>query len=179
EPRVVPVREPGHDHLVEVAQHRLERLSMLRRRGGQLRAHVARPDPRGDGELRDAAEERVGPVGGRIEVVAEAHLGRGLRSFSICLHDRVLSTSSFVSQARRACPTPSSTNSSAPVSCASESITIFKPASRAARAWTSLKSSRSGCESISRKVPVSSAFSTIRSMSTCDAARLPIFLFVT
>ncbi len=42
EARVVPVRDPREDRLVEVAEDRLERLAMLGRRGRKPRAHLAR-----------------------------------------------------------------------------------------------------------------------------------------
>src|SRR4051812_13147071 len=177
EPRVVPVRQRRQHELVEIAQHRLERLRLLRRRLGQRRPQLAGCDPRGDRQLADPAEVVLDPGGRTCEILAEGGQ-RFFFNFSICFHVRVFSTSSFVSHARRACPTPSSTNSSAPTSCPSESITSFSPASRAARAFTSVRSSLSGCELISRNVPVSSAFSITRSTSTGAGGRFPIFRFV-
>jgi hypothetical protein len=55
-------------------------------------------------------------------------------SFLICGHVRVFSTCSFLSQARRAWPTPSSGYASARVECASLEIESSTPASPAARA---------------------------------------------
>ena len=64
-------------------------------------------DLRGDGQLADATQVVLDPVGREIEIVPERQ--RFFLSFSICFHVRVLTTSSFVSHARRAWPTPSST----------------------------------------------------------------------
>ena len=99
--------EPREDHLVQVAQERFEGLALFRRRLGQPGADGTGLDPGGDRQLADALEVRIGPVGGQVQVVAEGH--RCLRSFSICFHVRVFNTSPFVSHARRAWPTPSST----------------------------------------------------------------------
>src|SRR5581483_5522945 len=167
EARVVPVRERREDQLVEIAQHVRERLAALGRRSRQGGAHRAWLDGRRDAAFADRPQVRVRPVGCAIEVLAKCH-GRFFRSFSICFHARVLSTSSFVSHARRAWPIPSSTKSSAPTSWPSESTTSLSPASRAARACTSVRSRRSGCELISRNVPVSSAFWITTPTSTGD-----------
>ena len=102
------MRQRRQDELVEVAQHRLERLSLLRRRVRQLRAQLARRDGRRDRQLADAGEVVLDPGGCACEVVAERRQ-RFFFSFSICFHVRVFSTSSFVSHALRAWPTPSST----------------------------------------------------------------------
>ncbi len=111
------MREPREDQLVEIAQHRLERLAVLRRRLRQPRAHLAGLDARADRELADTLQVGVGPRGGAVEValkltllrLRQGYVGRFFRSFSICFHVRVFRTSSFVSHARRAWPTPSST----------------------------------------------------------------------
>src|SRR5207237_9252924 len=113
---------------------------------------------------------------GRSRVVVQLHRRlqrrRGLlceiyafSNFRTAGHDRVFSTWSFVSQARRACATPSSAHARARSSCASVETTTLAPASPASRAWTSRRSSRFGCELISRTVPVAAAFSTTRSTS--------------
>ena len=66
---------------------------------------------------------------------------------------------------------PISTYASAPtLVCAVLETTTLTPASPASRACASRRSSRSGCELISRNVPVSSARSTTRSMSTSAPA---------
>ena len=101
------MREPRQDQVVEIAQERFEGLPLFGRRGGKRGPDRAGLDPGRDRQLADPPQVRVGPVGGQVEVVTEGH--RFLRSFSICFHVRVLRTSSFVSQARRAWPTPSST----------------------------------------------------------------------
>ncbi len=62
---------------------------------------------RSHAQVADVRQVRVDPVGGAVEIVAERHAF--FFNFSICFHVRVLSTSSFVSHARRAWPTPSST----------------------------------------------------------------------
>ncbi len=104
---MVPVRQAGDDQLVEVTQHRLERLTLLGRRVRQSRANVAGRDARRDGQVGHSLQVRVRPVRREIEIVAERH--RFFFSFWICAQVRVFSTSSFVSHARRAWPTPSST----------------------------------------------------------------------
>ena len=79
--------------------------------GGDFRQRgpdLAGLDARGDRQLADALQIRVDPVGREVEIVAKPS-SRFFRSFSICFQVRVFSTSSFVSQARRAWPTPSST----------------------------------------------------------------------
>ena len=101
----LPVRDRRQEHVVEVAQDRRERLSALGRRRRELRAQLARLDLGEDGKLAHALEVRRDPVEGRGAVVAEAHL----RSFSISGHGRVFRICAFVSQARRAWATPSST----------------------------------------------------------------------
>ena len=70
EARVVPVRRARDDHLVEVAQDRVERLGLLGRRGRELRAHpagstvgahrVARGSPRGSAPPTRARRRRRG-----------------------------------------------------------------------------------------------------------------------
>ena len=77
--------------------------------GGQLRGELARRHLREHGQLADPLEVARGPVDRGVTVLAEVGHGRFRRSFSTCFHVRVLSTSSFVSQPRRACPTASST----------------------------------------------------------------------
>ena len=62
EARVLPVRDRRHEHVVEVAQHVRERLALLRRRGGQPRAHVARLDLREHRQLAHAARGRPRPT---------------------------------------------------------------------------------------------------------------------
>ena len=109
EARMVPVGEPRHDHVVEVAQQRLERLAVLGRSGGKLRADRARSDLCRDRQVADAREVGLDPRGRAHQIVVEAHEGRRFFSFSICFHVCVFTTSAFVSHARRACPTPNST----------------------------------------------------------------------
>ncbi len=104
---MVPVRQPRHDELVEVAQDRLERLCVLGRRRRQQSRQLPGLDLGRNGAVADPGEVALGPRGGAGEVVVEGHLF--FLSFSICFHVRVFSTSSRVSHARRACPTPSST----------------------------------------------------------------------
>ena len=98
----------GSDELVQIPQHRLEGLGLLRRLGGQSRPQLARCDRCGDGQPVDAGEIVLDPGGRAREIVSEGRQ-RFFFNFSICFHVRVFSTSSFVSHARRACPTPSST----------------------------------------------------------------------
>ena len=101
---VLPVRDPRQQHLVEVAQHRRERLGDLRRRLGQRPPDLARLDLCEHRQLPHPLEVRGCPLERRSAVVAEIQPS----SFLICGHVRVFSTCSFVSQARRAWPTPSS-----------------------------------------------------------------------
>ena len=74
EARVVPVREPRQDQLVEVAQERLERLALLGRRRRAAAARTAPGSTRAaTGSSPTRCEVRVDPVGGQVEVVAERH----------------------------------------------------------------------------------------------------------
>ena len=82
-----------------------ERLGRLRRRRRQPRAQLARLDLGEDGQLAHAFEIRRDPLDRGCAVVAEAHF----LSFSISFQDRVFRIWAFVSQARRAWATPSST----------------------------------------------------------------------
>ncbi len=99
------MRQPGHEQAVEVGEHCGERLRLVRRRPRQRRADVSRLNLREHGKLADALEVRRDPVDGEGAVRPE--VGH-LRSFAISRQERVLSTCSFVSQARRAWATPSS-----------------------------------------------------------------------
>ena len=109
EARVLPVRQGGDDQLVEVAQHVRERLRLLRRRERQLRRQLARLHLREHRQLVDALEIARRPLDRRRSVLAKVAHGRFRRIFSSCFHVRVFTTSSFVSQPRRAWPIPSST----------------------------------------------------------------------
>src|SRR5205807_5205513 len=113
-------------------------------------------------QVADALEVARGPVEGGMAVLAKRHFS----SFLIWGHVRVFSTCPFVSHARRACATPISTWWSARSSCASVLTAILTPASPARRACVSRRSSRFGCELISRNVPVLTAFSPTGSPST-------------
>ena len=66
EARMVPVRERRQHELVEVAQHRRERLALLRRRVRQLRAEVARRDGRRDRAARRRGRGRPRPSRPRV-----------------------------------------------------------------------------------------------------------------
>ena len=68
------------------------------------------------------------------EPAADTATARRFLSLSSFAHDRVLATSSFVSQARRAVATPKRSFSSVSAPWASESITSFTPFAAAARA---------------------------------------------
>ena len=103
--RALPVGQSRHQHLVEVAQDGRERLRFCRCTVGQRRPDRPRLDLRQHGQVAHALEVRRRPLERGGAVVAEvAHD----RSFAISRQGRVLSTCSFVSQARRACATPSS-----------------------------------------------------------------------
>ena len=106
--RALPVRDPGHEHLVEVAQHVGERLTVLRRRLRQPRADLARLDLSQHRQVADALEVRRRPLERRRPVPPQVD-GRRFLIRSICFHVRVFTTSDFVSHARRAWPMPNST----------------------------------------------------------------------
>ena len=114
EARVVPVRERRHDQLVEVSQDVGERLRSIGGRGGESRLYVAGPYSWHHRPLIDSLEVRRDPVRRRSQVVAKGRQ-RPLRRCerfrirSTCFHVRAFTTSSLVSQARRAWPTPNST----------------------------------------------------------------------
>ena len=103
--RALPVGQAGKQDVVQVAQHgleRLRRLGSLGREGGPDRSRLDRREHR---EVADALEVRSSPLERGRPVVAErAHF----RSFATSRHGRVLSTCSFVSQARLAWAMPSS-----------------------------------------------------------------------
>jgi hypothetical protein len=92
------MRQPGKQDLVEVGEHCLERLRLVRRRGWERSPDLARLDLREDGQLADAVEVVRDPVESRSPVLSEAHFASLLTS----RQDRVLRTRSFVSHARRA-----------------------------------------------------------------------------
>ena len=83
EARVLPVGDAGQQDLVEVPQHRRERLALLRRRGGQARADLARLDLREHRQVADAVEVVGGPLERRAAVFEELlalvgrHRGKG------------------------------------------------------------------------------------------------------
>src|SRR6266536_5557381 len=105
ETRTLPVGDAGQQNLVEVAKHVRERLRPVGRRGGKARANLTRLHLRQNRQLADALEVARSPLQCGGTVLAEGHFKR----FLIWGQVRVLSTCSFVSQARRACATPIST----------------------------------------------------------------------
>ena len=88
---------------------RRRRARAARARDGQPRPQLARPHGGNHRPLGDPLQVGRDPLGRGREIVTEAHPGRRFRIRSTCFHVLVLTTSSFVSQARRAWPTPSST----------------------------------------------------------------------
>ena len=76
---------------------------------GSSRRQLAGRDLREHRQLADALEVRSRPVDGGVAVLAKVAHDRFRRSFVSCAHVRVFTTSSFVSQPRRACETASST----------------------------------------------------------------------
>ena len=105
EARALPVRQARQHDSVEIVEQRLERLGLVGRRGRQRSADRARLDGREHGELADVLEVGRDPLERERAVLPEvAHFA----SFFTSRHERVLSTCSFVSHARRACATPSS-----------------------------------------------------------------------
>ena len=83
EARVIPVRDAGQQHAVEVGQHVRERLGLLGRRRGQLRADLARRDRRHHGPLAHALEIVGGPVDRGVAVGAELLRIRHAREASV------------------------------------------------------------------------------------------------
>src|SRR5512132_76449 len=167
ETRMLPMRYPRQQHLVEVAEHRRERLAGLRRKLRQRAPDLAGFHLRQYRQLTHPFEVRGRPLERLRAVVAKTQPS----SFLIWGQVRVFSTCSFVSQARRAWPTPSSGYASARVECASLEIESRTPASPAARACASRRSSRSGWELISRNVFVASAVSNTRERSMSAGPR--------
>ncbi len=103
--RALPVRDPGHQDLVQVAKHGGKRLGLVGRRIGQRGPDRTRLDPRQDRVLAHVLEIACDPVECGSTVVAErAHALPAV----IAAQARVFSTCSFVSHARRAWPIPSS-----------------------------------------------------------------------
>ena len=102
EPRVLPVRDAREEDLVEVAEHRGERLRLLGRRLRQPRADLPRLDLGEHGQLAHPFEVVGRPVDGAVAVLAEGH-------FFAFTFDQgcVFTTCSLVSQARLAWPIPS------------------------------------------------------------------------
>ena len=118
EARALPVRDPGHEHVVEVAENSGERLGLVRRRSGQRGPHRARLDLREHGPLAHALEVGRDPVERRGAVVAKRSSLAQLRT--ICA-PRCACSGSAPSSATPAAlsPTPSSAWKSAPTACAS------------------------------------------------------------
>ena len=75
EPRVLPVREAGHDDAVEVGQHGVERLGGLRCRRRQQASYVTGRDLRADGQVVEGGPVVGDPVDGGVPLAAEL-LGR-------------------------------------------------------------------------------------------------------
>ena len=71
ESRRLPVEQAGHDHAVEVCEHVGERLAVLGRVLGQLRAHPAGLDARADGQLLEPFQVICDPVDRLAPVAAE------------------------------------------------------------------------------------------------------------
>ncbi len=104
-PWALPVRDPGHQDVVEIAQDGGKRLRLVGWRGRQGSSHGAGLDPRQHGVIADALEVPRHPLECRRAVFTErAHP----RALAIAAQERVFSTCSFVSQPRRAWPIPSS-----------------------------------------------------------------------
>ena len=167
-----------HDQLVEVAQHVGERLGLLGRRRRQPRAELARAAtcaqrPAARRRARgSAATQSSAPAPGRRGSRSSAAASAAARAASRCACS---ATSSFVSQARRACADAELdvVERRRPGARRSRSRASGPPRARRARGRR-VRSSRSGCELISRNVPVSSASSITRSTSTSRGGRLPI-----
>ena len=83
EARVVPVRDAGQQHAIEVGEHVRERLGLLGRRRRQPRADLARLDRRHHGPLADALEVVGRPVDGGVAVGAELLRIRHAREASV------------------------------------------------------------------------------------------------
>src|SRR3954452_20808449 len=108
----------GGDVLLDVLGGEAEGAVGVRKRRGLRRAVALTPaslefvaivrDERGDPILQQLG---IGdrPFDERVPEVEDDRLHRFFLSFSTCFQVRVLTTSAFVSQARRAWPTPSST----------------------------------------------------------------------
>jgi hypothetical protein len=71
EARVLPVRQPGQDHALEVAEDGLEALRLDRRRRRQLRPDVARRNPRHHGQAGGALTIVGHPVDDLMAQAAE------------------------------------------------------------------------------------------------------------
>ena len=168
EARALPVRDPRQEHLVEVAEHVRERLGALRRRGRQPRAQLARLDLREHGQLAHALEVATRPSRPRRRRPRGSSLAAASRSrpTGACSAPAPSSARPGAPGRRRArrsgAPSPSARRSRSRASA---------PASPASRACASRRSSRSGCELISRNVPVASAASTTFSTSTSEGLR--------
>jgi len=104
EPGMLPVGDPRQQDLVEVAEHGREGLAHLGRRLREGLSDLPGLDLGQHRQFTYALEVGRRPLERRRTIVAKAHPS----SFLICAHVRVFSTCSFVSHARRACPTPSS-----------------------------------------------------------------------
>src|ERR1019366_3276090 len=110
-----------------------------------------------------------------VDVAAEHHIaGKGQRkhgymvrlsSLRSAASGRVLSTSAFSSQPRRACPTPYCRLVKSNVLCASELMLTSTPSSLALWHWLSRRSRRSGWAFSSRKQPRCLAWRMMCSMS--------------
>ena len=103
--RALPVRDPRHQDLVEIAEDCRERLWCVGRRRRERGLDRAGLDTREDGIVADVLEVAGDPLECSGAVVAErAHALAAVISAQL----RVFRTCSFVSQARLAWPIPSS-----------------------------------------------------------------------
>ena len=109
EARALPVRHGRQEKLVEVAQDIGELLRLLGSRRRQLRRELAGLDLRKHRQVADPLEVARRPLERGGAVLPETAHGRFFRTLSSCFQVRVLATSAFVSQPRRACATASST----------------------------------------------------------------------
>ena len=85
EARMLPVRDPRHEDLVEVAQHRLERLPLVGRGLWEAGKDVAGPDLCQHRQVADTLEVVGRPVDGGMAVVPETHPRN--RPFQTCPRD--------------------------------------------------------------------------------------------
>src|SRR6186713_492775 len=83
---MLPLHQPRHDHALEVAEYPVERLALLRRRGGELAGDVSWLDVRNDAAGLDGLEVIGDPIHQGVSFFTKIHLAIS-RSRDLAIRD--------------------------------------------------------------------------------------------